>query len=62
MKGESVMSRLRVLERAAWGAAGRVVVVFVDDHGYRWAPQGAPRPGDRVREIHIGGISLERDV
>jgi hypothetical protein len=57
----TIAKRIADLERKA-RPTGRTVLVIRDELGHVLYPDGAPRPGDEVDEIVIGGIDIERDL
>ena len=58
----SIRDRLQRIEKQTGIDKGRTVTVWTDDYGHTDYPMGKPRPGDKVLEIHIGGIDLVKDL
>jgi hypothetical protein len=54
----SVKQRLRALERKLATGKRRWVIKLMDDFNHViWSPR-EPREGERVHEIHIGGVDI----
>ena len=37
------------------------VIVLTDEYGHTEYPQGKPKRGDILTEIHLGGVDIEKD-
>ena len=56
-----VRDRVGRLEAETGLDKGQTVTVLTDDCGHTEYPMGKPRPGDKMLEVHLGGVDIEKD-